>query len=254
MRRAALALAAALAGSGPAAAEGIILSLSSREVAIGSTYAGAELVAFGVITRDNQTLSRRGAYDVVVTVRGPPEAPTIRRKERLGPIWINRAQQKFISVPAALGIYSSRPLPEIADARMRSRLRLGVEGFVNSPVITADRGVEDDPFRTALLRLKIRDGLYGERTDAVEFVTPEVFRASLQLAATAPPGAYEVEVTLFAEGVPITTQRTSFDLVKTGFEERVTSLARDRRVTYGLATAAMAILFGWIASVIFRRD
>jgi hypothetical protein len=48
--------------------------------------------------------------------------------------------------------------------------------------------------------------------------------------------------------------QTNFELVKTGFEQDVAALAREWSLLYGLAVAAMAVLFGWIASVIFRRD
>jgi len=45
-----------------------------------------------------------------------------------------------------------------------------------------------------------------------------------------------------------------FQLVKTGFEESMGELARDRPLAYGGATAALALLLGWLASVTLRRD
>jgi hypothetical protein len=48
--------------------------------------------------------------------------------------------------------------------------------------------------------------------------------------------------------------QTHFELVKTGFEERVGVIARDWSLAYGLATAVIALFFGWLASTIFRRD
>jgi len=42
--------------------------------------------------------------------------------------------------------------------------------------------------------------------------------------------------------------------VKTGFEQQVGDIARDWSTSYGFATAGLALMFGWIASVIFRRD
>jgi uncharacterized protein (TIGR02186 family) len=125
---------------------------------------------------------------------------------------------------------------------------------VAAPDFTLERGGYDEPFRAALIRLKARDGLYEEKHDAVTFITPEVFRASVAVPATAPPGHYEVEATLLAEGILIARTQTGFELLKTGFEEKITTMARERSVLYGLATAGTALLFGWLASVIFRRD
>jgi uncharacterized protein (TIGR02186 family) len=251
---AALLLAASLAAASPAAAERLVLSLSTNLVAIGSNYTGARLVAFGVIERDTQTVSRVGPYDVVVTVRGPREGVTVREKERLGPIWLNRSQQKFVEVPSFLAVTSTRAIEDAASEEMRRRYRLGVRAVVNAPEFTVGRGGEEDKFRQALVRLKGKDRLYLENPRGVTFVTGEFFRAPISLPATAPVGNYDVEVSLLADGVVVARRNASFELVKTGLEEQISEFARDRPVMSGFVTAAMALFFGWLASVIFRRD
>lgn len=249
-----LAAALALCVTTPAAAERLVLSLSSNEVAIGPNYTGSRLVAFGIIERDSQSVARPGGLDVVVTVMGPREAVTVRQKEPLGPIWLNRGQQKFVQVPSFLGVYSSRPTAEIMDATLRRKLRIGIKAIVDAPEFTFDRGSDDDPFRDALVRLKSHDRLYVENPRGVTFVTEAFFRVPIPLPATAPVGNYEVEVSLVANGVIVARRHASFELAKTGIEEQLTELARDRPLVMGLSTAAMSLMFGWLASVIFRRD
>jgi uncharacterized protein (TIGR02186 family) len=241
-------------GAGTASAERLVLSLSTNLVAIGSNYTGARLVAFGVIERDGQSVARAGPLDIAVTVRGPREAITVRQKEALGPIWLNRSQRKFFQAPSFLAVFSSRPVEVLAAEPMRRRLRLGLDAIVNAPEFTADRGGDESAFRRALIRLKSRDGLYVENGGGVSFVTDEVFRAPIPLPATAPIGNYDVEVTLMSDGVMLARREVSFEVVKTGLEEQITELARDRPLLSGLVTAAMSLLLGWIASVIFRRD
>ncbi len=248
-----LAVLAVLAAA-PARAERLVLSLSNHQVQISSTYTGTELTAFGVIERDAQTASRAGGFDVVITVRGPREAATVRRKEEFGPIWLNRGQQKFVAAPAFIGVLSSRALTEIVDETARRRLRLGLVAIVSAPEFTLDRGAEDEPYRAALIRLKSRDGLYVEDERGVGFVTDGFFRATIPLPATAPTGNYDVEAALFAGGALLARSQSSFELVKTGFEDRVTSIARERPLLYGIGTALISLAFGWVASVIFRRD
>jgi hypothetical protein len=46
----------------------------------------------------------------------------------------------------------------------------------------------------------------------------------------------------------------AFEIVKFGFENFVANAARDYSLLYGLATAVMALMTGWIASIVFRRD
>lgn len=253
-RLAALVLAAAALVSAPARADRLVVSLSANQVAIGSNYTGTQLVLFGVIERDSQSVSRAGTPDVVVTVRGPRESLTVRRKEALGPVWINRSQQKFVAVPTVLAVLSSRPLDEIASPAIRSRLRLGIPAIVNAPEFALDRGREDDPFRAALIRLRNREGHWSESPRGVVFVTDGFFRAQLQLPGTAPTGNYDVEVLILSEGALLARGNASFEVVKTGFEEQVTSLAQNRALLYGLGIGALSLAFGWIASVIFRRD
>ena len=58
----------------------------------------------------------------------------------------------------------------------------------------------------------------------------------------------------FADGALLSRQQTEMEIVKVGFEQFVAGAARDYGLIYGLATALMAWLTGWFASVVFRRD
>lgn len=257
MRRQALlfaAVSAAAASTAPVRAERLTVSLSTHRVQIESNYTGAQLVLFGVIERDGQSVGRPGGFDVVVTVRGPRETLTVRRKEPVGPVWINRSQRKFVAVPAVLGVFGSRPLEEVADPAIRRRLRLGIEGVVTAPDFAADLGPGGDAFRQALVRLKRREGLWSEEDRGVTFVTGDVFRAPLPLPGIAPPGNYDVEVVVLSQGVAVGRTESGFEVAKAGFEEQVATAARDRALPYGLGIAGLSLMFGWLASVIFRRD
>jgi hypothetical protein len=47
---------------------------------------------------------------------------------------------------------------------------------------------------------------------------------------------------------------SAFEVYKAGFEQVVSSAARDHGLVYGVCTALMALITGWLASVVFRRD
>jgi uncharacterized protein (TIGR02186 family) len=169
-------------------------------------------------------------------------------------LWINQEQQLFPEAPSYLGVLATRPIEEITGDAIRLRQRVGLSAILADPNLTNDRGSADEPFREALLRLKRAEALYLEDDRAVTFLNPTLFRASVPIPATAPPGNYDVDVKLFADTVILNRTQTSFELVKVGFEQQVGEVARDWSALYGLATAAVAILFGWIANMIFRRD
>ncbi len=243
------------AWSGPVSAETLITSLSNHRVLINSNYTGTSIAVFGAIERDAQTIARATGYDVVVTVRGPRQLLTVREKQKVGPIWINQEQQKFPSAPAYLSVLTSKPIAEITSDQLRQRQRIGLRAIISAPDFTYVRGGgADREFREALYRLKAQEGLYLEEERGVTFLTPDIFRASIPLPATAPPGEYDVQVVLFADTVILASTTTHFELVKTGFEEQVGAVARDWSLLYGLATALLALAFGWLANIIFRRD
>ncbi len=249
---AAAALAAVCASLAPAAAETLILSLSTHRVAITSTYTGSSIVVFGAIERDERTVARAAPYDVVITVRGPRRTTIVREKERVGPLWLNTSQRRFVDLPTYLAVLSSRPIDEIAGGAFLTRSRLGLDMQIAPPGM--EPRARAAPGREALLRLKNDQGLFTEEPRGVTFLTPSIFRAPITLPAVAPTGNYDVEVALFVDGAQLARQTTNFEVVKTGFEQATVTLAHDHAIFYGLGVVAMAVLFGWLATIIFRRD
>jgi uncharacterized protein (TIGR02186 family) len=69
-----------------------------------------------------------------------------------------------------------------------------------------------------------------------------------------PTGNYAIDVKLFADGTLITRTNTALEVTKTGFEQYVADAALDHGFIYGVVTMLMALLTGWIASVVFRRE
>ena len=86
------------------------------------------------------------------------------------------------------------------------------------------------------------------------FLTPTVFRVAIPLPADAPTGSYAIDVKLFADGDLVARTTSALEVIKAGFEQYVADAARDHGLLYGIATTLMALLIGWFASVVFRRD
>ena len=85
------------------------------------------------------------------------------------------------------------------------------------------------------------------------FLTPTLFRTGIPLPGEVPIGTYDVEIKLFSDGALVTKTDTAFEIVKVGFEQFVANTARKNGFVYGLATAFMALMTGWMASIVFRR-
>ena len=238
----------------PARAETLIAAMSSHQIQISSNYTGDQVTVFGLVERDGRTAGRADPYDIVVTVRGPQRMLLVREKERLGPIWINRTQRRFADRSVFLSVFSNRPLKDILSAESARRDRIGLENAQRSTEPALDLDITTARFRQGLLRIMEDKGLYTQDERGVTFLSNTLFSAPIDVPATAPTGAYEVEIVLYAGGVPLARQSTNFEVVKSGIEQRLASGAHDYPLLYGLATAIMALLLGWLASVVFRRD
>ena len=255
LRLALVAIAALCTAAAPASAERLVASLTNHHVMITSNYTGVELVLFGSVERDAASAGRGDSYDIVATVIGPRESLRTRRKQRVLGLWVNTAARTFVDPPSYLAVLANRPLEAITSAENRRKLQLGIADTPLPELINNDIGeVSNDPFRAALVRLMRERGLYSEETSAVTFLTPTLFRASIKLPAQVPVGDYTADVKLFADGNLIAHTGSAFEIVKVGFEQFVVEAARDHGLLYGVATALMALLTGWIASVAFRRD
>jgi uncharacterized protein (TIGR02186 family) len=250
-----LVVAAALAAT-PARAERLIASVSNHRVTVTPNYAGEELVLFGSVETDASTPANRTNYDLVVTVSGPRADMVTRRKERKFGIWINTDSRQFLKVPAYLALFSNRPFDAIASPEVQRRQGLGLNNVLLTQRVGPDYAdvVPNDPFRSAFVRLRSEHGLYREATSAVTFLTPTLFRTGIPLPGEVPIGTYDVEIKLFADGALVTRTETAFEIVKVGFEQFIATTARQSGFTYGLVTAFMALMTGWMASIVFRKD
>ncbi len=258
MRRLAITLAFIIVacGAGPATAERLVVSLSNHRVAVTSNFVGEELVLFGTIEPNPITSPLRPPYDLVVTVTGPRQTLRTRRKQRMLGIWVNADSREFVSVPSYLAVLSNRPVSNMANQDTLRRLQVGLDNFLLPQRIGADVAdtVRDDPFRRAFVRLQTQQGLYRESGTAVTFLTPTVFRAAIPMPAAVPTGSYGINVELFAGGLLVARTNSALEVIKTGFEQYVADAAHDYGLLYGMATALMALLIGWFASVVFARD
>ena len=240
----------------PARAERLIVSVSNHRVTVTPNYSGEELVLFGSVEKDATTPANHTSYDLVVTVIGPRADMVTRRKERKFGIWINTDYREFLKVPTYLALFSNRPFDAIASPEVERRQQLGLNNVLLTQRVGTDYAdvVPNDPFRSAFVRLRSEHGLYREETSAVTFLTPTLFRTGIPLPAEVPIGTYEVEIKLFSDGALVTRTETAFDIVKVGFEQFVATSARQDGFVYGLVTAFMALMTGWMASIVFRKD
>ena len=237
------------------------IGLSTDQIGITSDFTGARLVVFGALDNADGRILREQRYDIVVALVGPRRPVVVREKERTLGLWINRGSERFESPPSSYALASTRPLADIMSEANRVNLSIGIAdlrlGGGGEPV--ADDGAQTvvpnrDEYATALRRIRENSGLYNQRFGSVQFVSPTLFRADLQLPAGLPTGEHTVRAYLFRQGVFIRGSTETLMVVKTGFESFIYGFAIDHGILYGLTAVFLAIFTGWFGRILFKRD
>jgi len=234
-------------GGGPASAmEGLVSGVSQDTIQITSNYTGSDIVVFGDIEGQQSAAGR----DIVVVVRGPDSAIVVRRRDRIAGVWINHDSANFDGLPSYYFLASTRPLPAIAGAETLTRYEIGLQSLQPDSVHSHH---DYEPFRQAAIRYLAREKLYAENAGGVQFLSDTLFRAHIPLPASVARGQYNVEVFLFRGGQLEGVQSTPLFIDQTGLERRLYNFAHESPLFYGLAAVLMAIIMGWLSSVVFRR-
>jgi uncharacterized protein (TIGR02186 family) len=232
--------------------------VSSRSVAITSSFTGTEIIVFGAVDNSRQSSAESGFYDVVIVVEGTPIRLVARKKSHIAGIWLNSASITFQSVPSYYAILSTRPLDEIADPIILRDNDIGFEHVRMTPISGWETGVSTsdlEEFKSAVVRIKQRDGLYVERkVGGVAFIGRSLFRASVSLPANVPVGPLVARVHLFREGRLLHTFSSRVTLRREGLEHFLHSFAFGQPFIYGIVTVLISMFAGLAATELFRRN
>ncbi|NIY80520.1 hypothetical protein HCZ23_13725 [Celeribacter sp. HF31] len=227
-----------------AQAEQVVAALSQTRVSVNANFDGSEILVFGAIKRE-AAIPENSPLDVIITVSGPEHVETIRRKDRRFGIWINVEAQVIGHTPTFYTVASTRALHDILPPLTDSLWK-----------ITADKrilpGMRGLPAREALIRLRENDDLYRTREGEVSLIEDTLFDTSIALPSNIVEGTYTTRIFLIRDGEVIDSYGTSINVQKVGIERWLYNLAYQNALIYGVMALAIAGIFGWGASQVFR--
>jgi uncharacterized protein (TIGR02186 family) len=234
----------------PAAAQEVIADLSQNRVSITASFDGSEILVFGAIKHD-QPLPEGGAFDVIVTITGPNQPITVRRKEKVAGIWINQDAVEVDEAPSFYSISTTRPLSEILSDLEDLRYKISINRAIRS--VGAPQNILDAAsFTDALIRIRTGNGLYQLRESKAILLQETLFSTNVALPSNLVEGAYTAEIYLTRDRKVISSYQAAINVQKVGLERWIYALAHERPLIYGLLSLAIAIAAGWIASAVFR--
>lgn len=243
------ALLVVLAFALPAQAEEIVADLSQTRVAITANFDGSEILIFGAVRREAPLPD--GELSVVITVEGPSEPITVRRKERVAGIWVNTDSVEVDLAPSFYAIATSAPMRDAISEVEDLRHKVSVPRAIRAVGIS--EGVEDsETFVDALIRIRSNKDSYQVLENQVKFTADTLFETSISLPSNLTQGSYRTRIFLTRGGTVVDQFETAIEVRKVGLEKFIYNLAHERPLIYGLLSLAIAIAAGWLASAFFR--
>ena len=144
-----------------------------------------------------------------------------------------------------------RSAPSV-DERNAAIWEIGVDYLQLSPATGDDRQVAE--FTRGLVDLRRRTGLWSEQEGRIGITQNILYQARIAIPAAVPVGAYTAEIYLIRHGKVIARAEKSITIDKSGFERWVYVVAQNHGFAYGLTAVALALLAGWAAGLVVRRN
>ncbi|WP_126974609.1 TIGR02186 family protein [Frigidibacter oleivorans] len=229
------------------AGETIVAGLSQTRIAITTSFSGSDVLVFGAVRREAPIPD--GPLQVIVTLEGPAEQVTVRRKERVAGIWINTDAVEIDRAPSFYSVASSVPLREALTDTEDLRYSISIPRAIRS----VGAVIEGAPtFVEALIRIREEEAHYVDEPAGAEIAEDTLFRAQFRMPADLTEGTYLTRIFLTRDGRVVDSHETAIDVRKEGLERWLFALSREQPPLYGLLSLFIAVALGWAASAGFR--
>jgi uncharacterized protein (TIGR02186 family) len=169
-------------------------------------------------------------------------------------MWINTRSETFLNVPISYSLATSRLPQDITDSINYKRLSLGADNIHLEPENPGIGPITLEEFTDALRERKQASALYSANFGGVEFLSQNLFRATLKLAPSVPVGTHRARAFLFRSGTFVKESSSNLSIRKSGFEQWVYRNSQQHGFLYGLCAVALAVFTGWLGRVVFRKD
>ena len=224
----------------------LIIDSSTSEVKVSSSFIGTDVMVFGTANDKD---------DIIVVITGPTETAIVRKKGRVSGIWINKEKLEFREIPGFYAIASTRPLSEITETDELKKQKIGIHNVITTASLNSkDKNIKTfKSFKDALVRGQKTKGLYLDMPLTIDVVSKRLFKTTFHFPNNMTTGIYTVKVFSFQKKRLVSMVSKTISVEKIGIGADVFKFAKEQSALYGLLAILIAVLSGWVASVIFRK-
>ena len=159
-------------------------------------------------------------------LEGPARPVVVRRKDRILGMWINMESETFVNVPVSYSVATTRTPQDITDPNNYRQLSLGADNIHIAAAGQRRQSGDDRRIHRALRDRKKATGLFSVRVGGVQFLSQNLFRATLTLAPNVPVGTHKARAFLFRNGLFVKETSAQLAIVKSGFEQSICRASR----------------------------
>ena len=245
-----------LASIFPSYSETLVTALSQEEIEITSQFSGSELLLFGAFERhalesiQSSEISVQGLdYDIIVVVQSEPTDMVIRKKEKIGGIWVNNENQTVRNIPGYYVVGTTRPIDEFLSPEKQAEFGIGLKNLN----VTSDTDEDVAEYKEALLRNMIAKGLYLEEVGNVTVKEEILFHANINFPSNMPVGKYSAYVYLVRDGNIVLNDNIGLKVDKQGVERVIYNFANEYPSYYGIMAIFVAISVGLFSGFVAKK-
>tara|TARA_Y100000591_G_scaffold39059_1_gene28870 strand:+ start:3238 stop:3942 length:705 start_codon:yes stop_codon:yes gene_type:complete len=225
-------------------AEEVYFDLSEDNVEIKTDFEGKEIIIFGLLQNDHETL---------LTIKGPSSKMKIQKKERYFGIWINNKQITYSKIPTLFFLSSSSKVDDILPNSVQINDDLNFDKILNNKTFDQNFIFENDQsiWNKNFVRIKKRQLFYKEFE--MKTFKNKLFQTSVFFPPNTIPGIYNVDIYYIKNKTIMNKDQKKIIVKKTGIGSDIYDFARNNAATYGVFVIIFSILCGLIAATLFRR-
>jgi len=219
--------------------------LSESEIKIETDFNGKEIIIFGILNEDQDTL---------ITIKGPEKKALIQKKERILGFWFNTKQITYNKIPSIFFIASSANLENILPMSTIIKEELSFDLLLENKLSKRNfiSDISLQVWKDNFVRIKKNKNLFKDYR--VEKIENKLFQTRVFFPAESIPGEYKVNVYQIKNNVILNKKEKIITLQKSGIGSQIYDFAHNNAAAYGFFTIIFAILSGFLAATLFRRS
>jgi hypothetical protein len=215
-------------------------------IRIGPFFSGASVRVSGKIPEGSRA---------IVEVIGKRIEEQLLRKGRRWDIWMNVGEIDIEDAPYVYYALSTDPEEFSGPGATRE---FGYAALKKRAYFKGDvRGIGQDEVFRRFIELKEEENLYRLQPGALRVSEPsgglETVEGSFRIPSRIPPGEYRVRLSIVDPGLSLPSESASLAVRMDGLPAFLSSLSLKHGSLYGLFAVAIAVLFGFLVGVAFKR-